>query len=124
VLVLEPGNSPKIRPLKLAPSPLWGVIEEDVLYSYHNPTWNQTNGDPQRQLSRLNLLNGQVKTWTLPNEWDASDLTVTNGKIILAKWDGHGGEEDGLYQFEPEKGQLTKQLLKVADASRLLVSDD
>lgn len=120
VLVLEPGNLPKITPLALAPSPLWGAIEGDVLYTYHNPTWNQANSDPKRQISRLDLTNKKVQTWQLPDGWDASDLAVIDRKIILVRWLGSGGAEDGLYEFDPVSGQVKKQLLNVSDASGVI----
>ena len=120
VLVLEPGNPPKITPLALAPSPLWGAITGDVLYTYHNPKWNQTNSDPKRQISRLDLISKKVQTWQLPDEWDASDLAVIDGKVILVRWLGWGGAEDGLYEFDPASGQVKKQLLNVPDASGVI----
>lgn len=122
VLVLEPGNPPKITPLALAPSPLWGAITGDVLYVYHNPTWNQANSDSKRQISRLDLTSKKVQTWQLPDGWDASDLAVIDGKVILVRWLGSGGVEDGLYEFDPASGQVKKQLLNVADASRVIES--
>ena len=120
VLVLEPGKPPKITPLALAPSPLWGAIEGDVLYTYHNPTWNQANSDSTRLLSRIELTSGNVRTWKLPDGWDASDLAVIDGKVILVRWLGSGSTEDGLYEFDPASGQVKKQLLNVADASRAI----
>lgn len=121
LLVLEPGNPPKIKPLALAPSPLWGAIEGDVLYTYHNPTWNQTNSDPKRLISRLDLISEKAQTWELPDGWDASDLAVIDGKVILARWLGSSGTKDGLYEFDPVSGQVNKQLLNVADASGVIV---
>lgn len=120
VLVLEPGNPPKITPLALAPSPLWGAVTGDVLYAYHNPTWNQANSDPKRQISRLDLTSKKVQTWQLPDGWDASDLAVIDGKVILVRWLGSSGVEDGLYEFDLASGQVKKQLLNVADASGVI----
>jgi hypothetical protein len=119
VLVLEPGNPPRITPLALAPSPLWGAITGDALYAYHNPTWNQANSDPKRQISRLDLTSKEVQIWQLPDGWNASDLAVIDGKVVLARWLGSGGDEDGLYEFDPASGQV-KQLLNVADASGVI----
>jgi hypothetical protein len=119
VLVLTPSTPPTVTPLALAPSPVWGVIEGNALYAYHNPTWNQTNNDPHRQISRLDLASGQIQTWELPDEWDASDLAIINGEIILVKWEGSGGAKDGLYRFDPNSGQMSL-VLNVADASRVL----
>ncbi|HLM53018.1 MAG TPA: hypothetical protein VK325_05365 [Pseudoxanthomonas sp.] len=120
VLVLEPGNAPRITPLALAPSPLWGAIAGDALYVYHNPTWNQANSDSSRQMSRLDLTSKEVRTWQLPDGWDASDLAVIDGKVVLARWLGSGGAEDGLYEFDPVSGQVRRQLLNVADASGVI----
>jgi hypothetical protein len=119
VLVLDPGSPPSLTPLALAASPLWGAIEGDALYVYHNPTWNQPHNDSQRRLSRLNLRSGQVQTWPLPANWDANDLTVLDGQILLTHWEGRRGVADGLYRFDPASGQL-QQLLNVADAARVL----
>jgi hypothetical protein len=119
VLVLDPSGPPSLSPLALAASPLWGAIEGDALYTYHNPTWNQPHSDPQRLLSRMDLRSGQVQTWMLPANWDASDLTVLDGQILLAHWEGRRGAADGLYRFDLASGQL-QQLLKIADAARVL----
>ncbi len=119
VLVLTPGSSPTIEPLALAPSPLWGAFDGDVLYAYLNPTWNSTITDPHRQIAKFDLTSGQVQTWQLPDEWNASDLAILNGQIILVKWEyWSGDEQDGLYQFDPVTGQLSL-ILNVADASQI-----
>lgn len=119
VLVLDPGRPPSLTPLALAPSPLWGAIEGDALYAYHNPTWNQPHSDPKRTLSRLDLRSGDVLTWALPASWDASDLKVLDGRFILAHWEGRRGAADGLYRFDPASGRL-QQVLNIADAARVL----
>jgi len=119
VLVLDPGSPASLTPLALAASPLWGAIEGDALYAYHNPMWNQPHSDSQRLLSRLDLHSGQIRTWALPPRWDASDMIVLDGQILLAHWEGRRGAADGLYRFDPASGQL-QQLLNVADAARVL----
>jgi hypothetical protein len=116
LLMLEPGDPPRLTPMTSVPAPLWGAIEGDTLYAYHNPTWNQANRDPRRRLSRLDLASGTVHEWPLPDGWNASDLTMLDGQVILARWDGRGSPEDGLYRFDPASGQLAQQL-SVVDAS-------
>lgn len=120
ILILTPGSSPVITPQALTASPLWGAFDGNVLYVYHNSTWNHPIDDPHRQMSRLDMDNGQLQTWTLPDQWEASDLTIINGEIILAKWEYWSGDtDDGLYRFDRSTGQLSL-LLNIADASSLL----
>ena len=116
--MLEPGDPPVIKPRPLAPSPLWGDVTGGVIYAYHNPTWNSTTTEPHRQLSRLDLKSGEVKVWELPDDWDASDLTVVNGEIILTKWETENAE-DGLFSFDMTTGDVLLRM-KMDDASRVL----
>jgi len=120
VLVLDPGRSPTLTPLVSSPSPLWGAIEGDMLYTYHNPTWNQANSDPTRRISRLDLKSGQKETWLLPDEWNASDLAIVDGQIVLTRW-GERNEKDGLYTFDAVTGQMFL-LVAVPEAGRLMVA--
>jgi len=119
VLVLDPSDPQKLRGLALAAAPLWGVIAGESLYTYHNPTWGLSD-DSQRSISRLDLTSGQVQTWTLPEQWNADDLALMQGQIILVK---SGGRKDsaGLYRFDPQSGHV-QLLVGVTDASQLLGS--
>jgi hypothetical protein len=119
VFVLDPSDPPQIRSIAVAPSPLWGAIDGGAVYAYHNPTWNQPNGDPARRLSRVDLSTGQVQRWPLPDNWNASDLSVVDGRVMLARWSGRSGRDDGLYHFDSVSGDLTKQL-DIVDASGLI----
>lgn len=117
VLIVTPGSSLQIVSRATSPAPLWGAIADGFLYAYHNPTWNSTVTDPRRWLSRTDLESGQVITWTLPQGWDASDLAVLNGQILLAHWEYWSGDRyDGLYRFDLESDHLTL-LLSIPDAS-------
>jgi hypothetical protein len=118
ILVLTPGTPPVVKPMATAASPLWGAIYGEMLYAYHNPTWNSVVNDSHRRLSALNLQNGSVKIWDLPNDWDASDLTFLAGRILLTK--GEIGEaDDGLFYFDPVTGQIDL-LLRQDDATQTL----
>jgi hypothetical protein len=122
VFILEPADPPWLRAIAIAPSPLWGAVDGNALYAYHNPTWDQSNGDAARRLSRLDLASGELRQWPLPESWNASDLKVMNGQILLAKWDGRSGAEDGLYRFDAESGGLAKQV-DVLDASAIILPE-
>ncbi len=116
ILVFTP-DSPQVIPLASSPSPLWGAIEGNFLYAYHNPNWNSTLTVSERWLSRLDLVNGQIVTWTLPEEWDAAALSVWEGQVFLVHWEYWSGDQnDGLYRWDPETGRISL-LLPVADAS-------
>jgi hypothetical protein len=121
LLVLDLTGEPSLRPLALAPSPTWAAITGDTLYAYHNPTWNQLNADPSRQISRLNLRTGAVETWPLPAGWHAGALTIAGGNLLLSHWDDQDLAADGLYRFDPNVGALT-QVLQIASPTRMLVA--
>jgi hypothetical protein len=100
--------------------PTWGTIVEDQLYSYHNPQYGTTSSSPSRFISRLDLTTGETAWWPLPDSWDADDIAWVNGKLILV----HALYQDvdqvsGLYEFNPETGELT-QILHIPGAIRLL----
>lgn len=119
VLVLKPGDPPRVAPVSSARAPLWGAIDGDGLWAYHNPVWNQPSRDPRRWISRLDLASGTAQTWPLPDGRTAGDLAIVDGQVILAHWTGHSDAEDGLYGFDPATGQLTR-VLQVTDASFVL----
>lgn len=120
LLVLDLSGEPALSPLALAPAPIWGAITGDTLYAYHNPTWNQLNADPGRQISRLDLRTGAVETWPLPATWHAGALAVAGGELLLSHWDDQDLAADGLYRFDPSLGALT-QVLQIASPTRMLV---
>ncbi len=116
ILIFTPGSPPQVVPMAASPSPLWGSIEGHLLYAYHNPTWNSLLTLPERWVSITDLSSGQVITRTLPEKWDVYDLAVTNNQIFLAHWEYQENERDGLYQWDPDTGQVSLAL-PVADAS-------
>ncbi len=120
VFILTPGDPPTIESMSIAPSPLWGAILNDHLYTYHDPTYNQLNDDPSRMIARTNLTTGEVETWSLPDNWDAGDLALIDGQIILSFWGlPPDGADGGLYRFDPTTSQLTL-LIPSRGASRVI----
>jgi hypothetical protein len=100
--------------------PTWGTIVGDQLYSYHNPQDGTTSDSPLRFISRLDLQTGDSAFWPLPNRWNAGDIAWVNGKLILTRDRFEDPEQvSGLYEFNPETGELT-QLLHLPGAERLL----
>ncbi|MBN1410227.1 MAG: hypothetical protein JW969_05230 [Spirochaetales bacterium] len=120
IIIITPGTPPIIEGIAVAPSPLWGVFVKDTLFTYHNPTWNSTRTDHSRMIPRYNPLTGQSEAWYLPEDFNAYDLSIINGQIILAKWDyWENDKKDGLYLFDPQSG-VTSLVLNIADVSTIL----
>ena len=117
LLMLDAGAAPRLTTLPLATSPVWGAIEGGALYSYHNPGWDAANQDDQRLVSRLDLATGAVQTWPLPPKWDAADMMMLGGQVMLAHPTGPG-EAAGVYRFDPATGQL-QQALAVSNPFQL-----
>jgi hypothetical protein len=120
ILVLHPSDTLKFDLLSLTRSPVWGTIEQDVLYSFHNSTWNSTNNNPQRVVARLDLQSGKVDKWSLPDQWNAEGIAVVRGKIILSNWWPNDNTKDGLYTLDPETGSLN-QVINVVGAEKMIV---
>lgn len=120
ILQLNALDGTSVQPLQSANSPLWGEIADRFLFAYHDPTHNQPNDDPHRQLSRMDLQSGEIETWRLPDYWNAGDLAVRNGKFLLSTWFGKNDQQDGIYEFDPVTGKLV-QLIHVANADKMIV---
>lgn len=121
LLVLDLAGEPALSTLALAPSPAWGALDGDALYVFHDPTWNQLNDDPARQLSRLDLQTGALETWPMPAGWQIGGLAALDGGLLLSHWDSQDPALDGLYRFDREAGEPV-QVFAVASPARLMVS--
>ena len=87
----------------------------DDLYTYHDPSWNQANSKPERAIARTSLKTGEGKVWNLPDYFWAGDMIVADGKILLA-------ETDGVFEFDPETGTVTRRV-KI-DHARLMATKE
>lgn len=105
IFVVTPSVPPGVKTLKLPiSSPNWGGVANDMLFTYHNPTkGGVASVASNRAVVRLDLKTGASQVWSLPDNWDANDLEVVNGKVILLK-------DDGVYEFNPDDGQLQKRV--------------
>lgn len=98
---------------------LWGAIDGDALYIYHNIEQNGLREDPTRAISRLDLRTQQSEVWSLPDRWNADDLAIVNDEIILVHSIGSQPDTSGLYRFDPTTGMLT-MLVNIPYAQRIL----
>ena len=59
----------------------------------------------------------------MPPDWDAGDLALSNGAVLLTHWEGPDRAADGLYSFDPSDGTLA-QLLQLPNPTHLLVDGE
>lgn len=107
VLQLAPGTGFTLTPLQVAPAPVWGTRAGDLLYLYHNGAWNSVAQTPQRQVSVYDLRRGSVQVTPLPDNWNAQDLALLDGEVLLSRWWADDGRQDGLYAVDLSTGALT-----------------
>ena len=120
--LLQLGPDHRLMPLALsgltAASPLWGHLQGDILYAYHNPTWNSVFDSPERALSITNLRTQQSKTVKLPEGMDASDLRVAGQHILLSVKSSTPQHPGGVYTLDLQ-GEHLRLLASLPDAGKL-----
>jgi hypothetical protein len=121
LLIFDPRQNEIVESLMVAPAPLWGAFQDDMLWIFHNPFWGQPNDDPTRAISRIDTATGESRTWPLPDNWRGYDLEVVNNQVFLASWQARSDADDGIYSFDPDLGDLTLRLA-IPDASAILSS--
>ncbi|HXF64863.1 MAG TPA: hypothetical protein VNK95_24770 [Caldilineaceae bacterium] len=97
-----------------ARSPLWGAIDVDQLYMYHNPSYDPFISEHRRYISRLNLTTGETQVWPLPDHWTVNSMAALDSRLFVA---GQGG----LYEFDPATGQL-RQLIQLPGSRHRLMA--
>ncbi|MFN8488668.1 MAG: hypothetical protein U0350_13795 [Caldilineaceae bacterium] len=121
LVIVDITKSPMVQTEQMPTSgALWGALKGDTLYIYHNTVLG-LKPDSARAVSRLNLTTHQSKLWPLPDHWDANDIAVVNGQILLTHSIFQKPEESGLYRFDPTTGKLT-MLVNIPGAQRILPS--
>jgi hypothetical protein len=98
VLRLRPGN--RLDRIAVAPSPLWAAVADDVLYLYHDRSWNSVSASTARALSSYHLTRHTVTQWDLPDGFDAGAIAVLGDRIALASPDAGPGRRAGVYAFD------------------------
>ncbi|HLO34340.1 MAG TPA: hypothetical protein VK249_34665 [Anaerolineales bacterium] len=99
------------------PSPLWGVIADEVLYSFHNSSWNSISVTPDRFLCSTNLVTYQQSCLQLPEHFDSYGMEVVGGNPCITHWGEEGSS--GLYCLENGKLELK---IKYEAASLVVLS--
>ena len=86
------------------PSPVWGVIAGETLYSFHDSSWNSILSSPDRFLCSTNLASGQQSCIALPEEFEATGIDMIGGNPCIP----HLGVDhtNGLYCLERGKLEL------------------
>jgi len=120
LLIVSPKATPMVSARKLAAQgALWGAFDGNMLYIYHNAELRNLGNYPFRAISRLDLTTNNSVLWPLPDHWNARDIAIVNGEILLAHSIFQKPEESGLYRFDPVTGKLT-MLVNIPGAHRIL----
>lgn len=121
ILIIDPTIPDAIGTLTFVSSPTIGVIHNNILYAYHNPEYGQAHSDPKRLFSRTDLTTGVSQTWDLPDRWNAGDMVLIDGEIMMSGyyW-GAEDRQDALYRFDMETGELSTILPLDSGNAKLL----
>lgn len=117
LMVLDSDN--KLHPYSAVPSPLWGKIHHDVLYLYHNPTWNSLRNVSVRLLSAYNLKTGQVTETRLPDNLDVVDMAISGDRIILSVKSSTEAYPGGVYSIDLN-GENLKLVAKKSGVGKII----
>lgn len=85
------------------PAPLWGTVQGDTLFAYHNTSHNSRYTDPKRFLSSFDLQSCAQASWSLPDGFNAAGLLQQEGVLLLP------GKTDQpkFYRFTPANGKFS-----------------
>lgn len=105
-MILVTPNDKKIeKAITLpTPSPLWGAIADEVLYSFHNSGWNSIFVSPDRFLCSTNLVTYQQSCLQLPENFYSYGMEIIGGNPCVTHWGDEGSS--GLYCLENGKLEL------------------
>src|SRR5262245_3123744 len=116
VLRLGPGN--RLDRITVAPSPLWAAVADDVLYLYHDRSWNSVSASTVRALPSSPLTRHTVTQWDLPDGFAAGAIAVLGNRIALASADAGPGRRAGVYAFDLQDRMLVDPI-PLAGAEKL-----
>lgn len=100
------GADHSIRKISSLSAPVWGVLFKDIVYAYHNASWNSQSSPSERFLSAYNMKDGTLKKWRLPDRWEATDLAFADGRFYLTKGMEPEKSRQGAYAFNPKDSSL------------------
>jgi hypothetical protein len=97
IFVVSPQQNQIVDSISLQThSPLWGIISNDTLYSYHNSGWNSIFTSPERFVCETSLNDYSQHCTLLPESFDATDIDVINNQPCITHW-GWDTLPGGLY---------------------------
>jgi hypothetical protein len=119
ILILDIKKQPQISKTVTLPvdSPLWGAVQNNTLYTYHNDTWNSTSSSPSRSICKTDLGNMQATCKKIPDNFDGNSLTVLNNQPCITHWGD--AQTSGLYCLEDDGNLRLKFAFQ--DASLVLI---
>jgi hypothetical protein len=117
IFVVNPKDNTVVESITLrTPSPLWGVISNNVLYSFHNGGWNSIFTTPERFLCSTDLITYQQDCLALSDGFEAFDIEVVGENPCVTHWGDD--QPSGLYCLE--NGELELKL-GYEDASLIIL---
>ena len=85
------------------PAPLWGTVQGDTLFAFHNASHNSRSSDPKRFISSFDLQSGAQASWSLPDGFNASGLIQQEGMLLLPGKTG----QPWVHRFNPADGKFS-----------------
>jgi hypothetical protein len=82
----------------VARAPLWGTLQGDTLFLYHNPAWNSLRDTGWRLISRTDLRNHLVEVLPLPDYFKILDMLQVDNSIFLSN-ETSVGQDAGVYRL-------------------------
>jgi hypothetical protein len=128
VIAIDPKTgkpAPAVKGIDLGYGAKFGTFDGDTLYTFNNSMIDLRfmTGDKglKRSVSRINLKTNAIKTWDMPDQMEANDIKVHNGRILLTRWTAKNDyKDDGIYELNPTDGQI-KLLLNIPNAERMIL---
>ena len=118
IILVTPNDHKIEKAISLqTPSPVWGVIADQFLYSFHNSSWNSILESPDRFLCSTNLNTYQQSCLRLPTGFYSNGMGIIGGIPCLTHWGDEGSS--GLYCLENGKLEFKIQF---ASASMVVLS--
>ena len=99
----------RLTPLAMGAAPVWGAIQGDVLYSYHNRTWNALASSNARAVSTYNLSTGQRRSAALPDGMDVRDVLLADDRLLLSVRSTGDERPSGVYALKLDEARLIER---------------
>ncbi len=101
ILLLHADN--RLERRSTFPAPLWGIVQGDTLFAFHNASHNSRSSDPKRFISSFDLKRGKQASWSLPDGYNAAGLRQQEGVLFLPGKTG----QPWFHRFIPADGKFS-----------------